>query len=79
LEYEIPKYDGDLGIPNCFFHLTERIAKQKAAIILESFESQQNKHWFDEETFLSLMRIRGMEAASSTRYAEAFHVRKCAF
>ncbi len=79
LEYEIPKYDGDLGTPNCFFYLTEAIAKQKVAIILNSFESQQGKHWFDEDTFLALMRIRGMESAASTRYAEAFHSRKYVF
>ena len=79
LEYEIPKYDGDLGQPNCFFHLNEKIAQQKTAIILESFESQAEKHWFDEETFLSLMRIRGMESAAGSKYAEAFHARKMVF
>lgn len=76
LEYEIPKYDGDLGIPNCFFHISSELAEKKAAILLESFQSQKNKHWFDRETFLSLMRIRGMEAAASSKYAEAFHLRK---
>ncbi|HHH50210.1 MAG TPA: PIG-L family deacetylase [Saprospiraceae bacterium] len=79
LEYEIPKYDGDLGIPNSFFHLTEAIAKRKVNIMLEKFQSQKNKHWFDQETFLSLMRIRGMEAACLTKYAEAFHMRKVVF
>ena len=79
LEYEIPKYDGDLGIPNSFFHLNETIAKQKVNILLKEFKSQKNKHWFDEETFLSLMRIRGMEAACLTKYAEAFHLRKVVF
>ncbi len=76
LEYEIPKYDGDLGIPNSFFHLSSEIANKKVDILLESFVSQQGKHWFDKETFLSLMRIRGMESAASEKYAEAFHVRK---
>ena len=76
LEYEIPKYDGDLGQPNCFFHISEALAEKKANILLECFESQREKHWFDKETFLSLMRIRGMESASMTRYAEAFHLRK---
>lgn len=75
-EYEIPKYDGDLGIPNCFFHIDSDLTNKKVDIILNSFISQQNKHWFDKETFLSLMRIRGMESASTTKYAEAFHVRK---
>lgn len=79
LEYEIPKYDGDLGIPNCFFRLTKGLAQQKAAILMDSFKSQKGKHWFDEETFLSLMRIRGLESASPNRYAEAFHCRKFIF
>ncbi|MCB0631386.1 MAG: PIG-L deacetylase family protein [Saprospiraceae bacterium] len=79
LEYEIPKYDGDLGIPNFFCKLTEEQAEKKAAILLECFESQKNKHWFDRDTFLSLMRIRGMECAHNGRYAEAFHARKIAW
>lgn len=76
LEYEIPKYDGDLGIPNCFFHIDPAHANKKVDILLDSFVSQKEKHWFDKETFLSLMRIRGMEAAAKERYAEAFHLRK---
>ena len=76
LEYEIPKYDGDLGIPNCFFHLNPDQAKRKVSYMLNAYESQKSKHWFDEETFLSLMRIRGMESACQEKYAEAFHVRK---
>lgn len=76
LEYEIPKYDGDLGIPNCFFHISPAQADKKIKILIDSFISQKSKHWFDEETFLSLMRIRGMEAAATERYAEAFHLRK---
>ncbi|MEL6923430.1 MAG: PIG-L deacetylase family protein [Bacteroidota bacterium] len=77
LEYEIPKYDGDLGHPNCFFHIDEAQARRKAQLLMEHYPTQAGKHWFDEETFLSLMRIRGMESASKTRYAEAFHLRKC--
>ena len=76
LEYEIPKYDGDLGTPNSFCQLTAAQAEKKAAILLEYFVSQKNKHWFDKDTFLSLMRIRGMESANTNRYSEAFHVRK---
>ncbi|MFT5166252.1 MAG: LmbE family N-acetylglucosaminyl deacetylase [Saprospiraceae bacterium] len=76
LEYEIPKYDGDLGIPNCFFHISPEQADKKVNILIDSFNSQKGKHWFDKETFLSLMRIRGMEAAATGRYAEAFHLRK---
>ena len=76
LEYEIPKYDGDLGIPNLFVEVPKELADRKAQILLDCFESQRGKHWFDKETFLALMRIRGMEAASEGRYAEAFHARK---
>ncbi len=76
LEYEIPKYDGDLGRPNVFVPLEARTCRTKANLLLDAFASQRAKHWFDEETFLGLMRIRGMEAASSTGYAEAFYARK---
>ena len=76
LEYEIPKYDGDLGRPNVFFNLAEDVARRKARLVCEHFTSQGSKHWFDEELFLSVLRLRGMESASPTRYAEAFHCRK---
>jgi LmbE family N-acetylglucosaminyl deacetylase len=76
LEYEIPKYDGDLGSPNFFVNLDEGLCKKKAAEILASYPSQAAKTWFTEDTFLSLMRIRGVEANSPTRYAEAFYCRK---
>ena len=74
LEYEIPKYDGDLGSPDFFVPLDERLARKKAAHICRYFQTQGNKHWFAEETFLALMRLRGMECAST--YAEAFYCRK---
>lgn len=74
LEYEIQKYDGDLGNPSFFVPLGGETAEQKVQAILECFVSQSAKHWFDRETFLALMRIRGVE--SSTRYAEAFYLRK---
>ncbi len=76
LEYEIPKYDGDLGQPNFFFKLTEKEASQKVKFIIDSYSSQAQKHWFDEETFLSLMRIRGLESANTAKYSEAFFSRK---
>jgi LmbE family N-acetylglucosaminyl deacetylase len=76
LEYEIPKYDGDLGLPNCFCQLSLAHAEQKVDYLLSTFHSQVGKHWFDKETFYSLMRIRGMECAHPDRYAEAFHTRK---
>ncbi len=74
LEYEIPKYDGDLGIPNVFVPLPEEICRQKAEHLYGAFRSQRDKHWFSEETFLALMRLRGVECAAP--YAEAFHCRK---
>ena len=79
LEYEIPKYDGDLGHPNCFFKLTASEANEKVHCIIDSYKSQTQKHWFDSETFLALMRIRGLESANSAKYSEAFYVRKFVF
>jgi len=76
LEYEIPKYDGDLGHPNFFVPLEAEVVENKVQSILDYFPSQASKQWFDEETFFSLMRIRGLECASKTRYAEAFYIRK---
>ena len=76
LEYEIPKYDGDLGAPNVFVPVSEEVAREKVRLLLDAFASQQGKPWFDEELFLGLMRLRGMEAPSPSRYAEAFTCRK---
>ncbi len=73
-EYEIPKWDGDLGQPNLYVPLDRELAERKIAMLAQAFGSQRAKHWFDEETFRGLMRIRGLE--SNTKYAEAFHVRK---
>lgn len=75
-EYEIPKYDGDLGNPNFFVPLDENYLEQKKKIIADSFSSQQNKQWFDDTLFTSIMRIRGVECASESNYAEAFYSRK---
>lgn len=75
LEYEIPKYDGDLGAPNLFVPLSDELAQQKIDILMSVFGTQRGKHWFGEELFRSLMRIRGMECASGG-YAEAFYGRK---
>ncbi|WP_207714321.1 hypothetical protein [Scytonema sp. UIC 10036] len=79
LEYEIPKYDGDLGNPNFFVHLTENICKDKINYILDSFPSQNQKQWFTEETFLSILRLRGIESNAPHKYAEAFYCRKVVF
>ncbi len=76
LEYEIPKYDGDFGQPNVFVPLSDAICQRKIAILLECFASQRSKSWFDEQTFRAVLRLRGMEANSSSRYAEAFYCRK---
>ena len=76
LEYEIPKYDGDLGRPNVFVPLDGPTADQKINHLFEFFVSQQSKPWFDRETFRGLMRIRGMESNSSSGFAEAFYARK---
>ena len=76
LEYEIPKYDGDLGIPNVFIKLEEKLCLRKVGHLCRFFRTQSNKHWFSEDTFLALMRLRGIECASETKYAEAFHGRK---
>jgi LmbE family N-acetylglucosaminyl deacetylase len=76
LEYEIPKYDGDLGRPSVFVPLADEICQQKVRYIMDAFQSQHSKRWFQESTFLSLMRLRGMECNSTSDYAEAFYCRK---
>lgn len=74
LEYEIPKYDGDLASPNFFMPINEKLAEEKARNLCRYFQTQSNKHWFDRDTFLALMRLRGMECCA--KYAEAFYARK---
>ncbi len=76
LEFEIPKYDGDLGRPSMFVPLEETIYRQKVTHLMTVFHSQRSKAWFSEDTFLSIMRLRGVECASPSGYAEAFHCRK---
>ncbi len=76
LEYEIPKYDGDLGTPNFFVPLNEAICKRKIEYLLSTFKSQAAKHWFTADLFLGLMRVRGLEANSPGKFAEAFYSRK---
>lgn len=78
-EYEIPKYDGDLDSPNVFVHLPESVCQRKISHLLEHFATQANKGWFTEDTFLSIMRLRGIESNASNRYAEAFYCRKMVF
>jgi len=76
LEYEIPKYDGDMGIPNVFVPLEQAICERKADHLMSTFSSQASKRWFDRNVFLGLMRLRGMECNSASDYAEAFYCRK---
>lgn len=75
-EYEIMKWDGDLGTPNVFMPVTEKQLETKIKILLECFPTQASKHWFDRETFRALPRIRGMECNAPTRFAEAFYGHK---
>lgn len=79
LEYEVIKYDGDLGSPNFFVYLDEKTCQRKITVLEECFASQRNRRWFAPETFLSLMRIRGVESNSPSNYAEGFYFRKMAY
>jgi LmbE family N-acetylglucosaminyl deacetylase len=76
LEYEIPKWDGDLGRPNFYVPASEAVARRKARALLSVFGSQRSKDWFSEETFLGLMRLRGIECRAPGGHAEAFYARK---
>ena len=76
LEYEIPKYDGDLGAPNCFVPLDRTVGERKARYIRDQFQSERDKGWMTEDTFLALSRLRGVECAAPSGYAEAFYCRK---
>jgi LmbE family N-acetylglucosaminyl deacetylase len=78
LEYEIPKWDGDLGQPNLYVPLSEQMLQRKIALLTEHFASQRSKDWFDRETFAGLARLRGMECRAPERFAEAFVARKIA-
>jgi LmbE family N-acetylglucosaminyl deacetylase len=76
LEYEVPKYDGDMSAPNAFVPLEERLQRRKIDHLMSHFGSQLSKRWFKEELFSSLLRLRGMECNSPSSYAEAFFCRK---
>ncbi len=76
LEYEIPKFDGDLGQPNAFFPLSREQLDRKVAVLMDCFPSQRGRGWFTPETFIGLARIRGIECAAPEGYAEAFYLRK---
>jgi LmbE family N-acetylglucosaminyl deacetylase len=76
LEYEVPKYDGDMGAPNLFVPLEDSLRDRKVAHLMSYFASQLPKRWFQEDLFLGLLRLRGMECSSPTSYAEAFYFHK---
>jgi LmbE family N-acetylglucosaminyl deacetylase len=76
IEYEIPKYEGDLGLPNLFVPLSADTAKRKVDLLMRHFPSQLSRSWFTPETFLALMRLRGIECNASEGVAEAFTARK---
>jgi LmbE family N-acetylglucosaminyl deacetylase len=76
LEFEIPKYDGDLGAPNFFVPLSEALVARKLEHVMGAFPSQRGKRWFTAETFRALMRLRGIECNAADGYAEAFYARK---
>lgn len=76
LEYEIPKWDGDMGQPNLYVPVAASAVKRKIDLLMRHFGSQRSKQWFDAETFLGLARLRGMECRAPERYAEAFFARK---
>lgn len=76
LEYEIPKYEGDLEPPNAYVPVPASIARRKVGHLRRYFASQHRKDWFVADNFLGLMRLRGMESRSPSGFAEAFHARK---
>ncbi|MBX3013817.1 MAG: PIG-L family deacetylase [Caldilineaceae bacterium] len=76
LEYEIPKYDGDLQSPNLFIQLDRAICQQKIDYLMQHFATQTNRYWFTPETFSSVMRLRGIESRAPEGYAEGFYCRK---
>jgi LmbE family N-acetylglucosaminyl deacetylase len=79
LEYETIKYDGDVGKPNFFVDLNYSECDKKIKYLLESFHTQKSKHWFTEDSFLSILRLRGIEANAKGKYAEAYYCRKIVF
>lgn len=76
LEYEIPKWDGDLGRPNLYVPLAAGVLERKTDLLMKHFGSQRSKDWFDLDTFSGLARLRGMECHAPERYAEAFFANK---
>ncbi|SRR6266404_653105 len=78
LEYEIPKYDGDMGTPNFYVPFDRKTCERKIKYLMTCFGTQRDKHWFTHDTFAGLMRIRGLEVVSPGEFAEGFYARKMA-
>jgi LmbE family N-acetylglucosaminyl deacetylase len=76
LEYEVPKYEGDLGHPGLFVPLTAALCERKVELLRKCFPSQAGRAWFTDDTFWALLRLRGVESGAPSRYAEAFTARK---
>lgn len=76
LEYEIPKYEGDLGHPNVFSCVDESVCRKKIQNVMQAYRSQHEKYWFTEDTYWALLRLRGVESHSPSGFAEGFYVRK---
>jgi LmbE family N-acetylglucosaminyl deacetylase len=76
LEYEVPKWDGDLGQPNFYVPIQAQALQHKVSLLMAHFATQAGKDWFDEDVFRGLARLRGMECRASERFAEAFFARK---
>jgi len=79
LEYEIPKYDGDMGTPSVFVPLSGSSMRRKVSTLMRVFKTQHAKQWFTASTFEALMRLRGIECNAASGFAEAFYCRKLAF
>jgi LmbE family N-acetylglucosaminyl deacetylase len=76
LQYEIPKYDGDLRTPNVYVGLTEEVLERKVRYLMQAFPTQTSRYWFTEDVFRGLARIRGIESRAPGGFAEGFHCRK---
>jgi LmbE family N-acetylglucosaminyl deacetylase len=78
LEYEIPKYDRETSNPNFYINLDEETCREKIKHIIDNFQSQKNKHWFNEKTLWSILILRGIESKSDSKYSEGFSANKIA-
>jgi LmbE family N-acetylglucosaminyl deacetylase len=76
LGFEIPKYDGDMGAPNAYMRLSAEVVDRKIELLERHFASQQDRHWYDQEVFRGLLRVRGMECNAPSGYAEGFYASK---